>query len=242
MKEWPAACPLATLLRWSFPSSAGCAQQLRPSKHWWTWPTLNVVFLCKTPFFKSWRKYKCSSSFVILMQVLSAMKNKRQLCKYQKWLWFLVSPLPFLSKWWVLLGPGLLSPTSASAIGPPNACQRDTYLFFVHASLLLFHPPDLQLEEAAHKMVLPLTSALIYWLLPRLGHENLVQTFLPLWWQSCNSSGDYEQGTKNLFSALQSCDLVSVAAACQLFRCFDKKASLGQREPQIGMNKAWRCC
>lgn len=28
-------------------------------------------------------KYKCSSSFVILIQVLTAMKNKYQLCRFQ---------------------------------------------------------------------------------------------------------------------------------------------------------------
>lgn len=33
-------------------------------------------------------KYKCSSSFMILIQVLTAMKNKYQLCRFQNWLIF----------------------------------------------------------------------------------------------------------------------------------------------------------
>lgn len=69
-----------------------------------------------------------------------------------------------------------------------------------HASLLLFQPPDLQLGE-----VLPLTSFFIYWLLPRLGHQNLVQTFLPLWWQNCTKSReDWHSGQRAFYQLLPS--------------------------------------
>lgn len=52
-----------------------------------------------------------------------------------------------------------------------------TLTSFLHTSPSCFSLlPNLQLEEGAHKMVLLLTSSLIYWLLPRLGHKELVHT------------------------------------------------------------------
>lgn len=61
-----------------------------------------------------------------------------------------------------------------------------------HAPSFLSRPPHLQLEEVAHKTVLPVTSSLIYWLLSRLGHKELVHHVPPhiLWWQNSNHRGE----------------------------------------------------
>lgn len=69
--------------------------------------------------------------------------------------------------------------------------SKDPYLFLAHMPPSHFsQPPHVQLEEVAHKIVLPLTGSLIYRLLPRLDHNNHIHTIFPFWWQNCSNRGE----------------------------------------------------
>lgn len=163
---------------------------------------------------------------MILIQVLTAMKNKCQLCKFQNWLYFfgVFSSKNLNNRFWQTV-VGRHQPGRLGWVFSP--CRRDPYLFLAHMPPShFFQPPNLQLEEVAHKMILPLTSSLIYWLLPRLGRKEPVDTpFLCLWWQNCNNRGEEGSSGWRASPSFSICDLMSVATTCHLSRCFYKKST-----------------
>lgn len=163
---------------------------------------------------------------MILIQVLNCYEEQMSTVQILELTIFSVSSLP---KTWVTGFGRLWSAVTNLGVWDWvfSPCQRDPYLFLAHMPPShFFQPPNLQLEEVAHKMILPLTSSLIYWLLPRLGHKELVDTpLLCLWWQNCNNRGEDGSSGWRASPSFCICDLMSVAITCHLFRCFYKKST-----------------
>lgn len=116
-----------------------------------------------------------------------------------------------------------------------------TLTSFLHTSPSCFSLlPNLQLEEGAHKMVLLLTSSLIYWLLPRLGHKELVHTvFYPFGGRTVpigEKTGAADEARSAFGIARTWYQLQPFAASSAVFI---KITPLSQRGPQIGINGAW---
>lgn len=123
---------------------------------------------------------------MILIQVLTAMKNKYQLCKFQNWLFFGV----FSSfSVWIMGFSGSQSAGTELGIwvGVTKPCQKDSCLFLAHTSPFHFpNPLKLQLAGLLIKWFC-LWQTLIYWLCQALVTKSLFTVTFPLWWQDCSS-------------------------------------------------------
>lgn len=178
--------------------------------------------LVQDTFLNPQGKYKCSSSFIILIQVLTAMKNTYQLCRFQNWLIFWC--LLFLTFHLNELGKrGWLT----------KSCQR-TLSSRTHMS------PELQLELPTEGFCLWQTYLLTFakaWS-QRAGSHIVLSHH----GQDCNSREKIGAAAAELFLLWGLHPPVSSATICRFLRYLYIKAPLSQWWPGLGVMRDRTCC